>query len=123
RAWKADVLFLQEVCSTQVAEIRDELPGYSSAFKAQLRSGRCNGTGKHGIAILVRGTATNVRWWNIGGTEALTGTTYYMLAVDARTADGRVYTAANVHLRVKCDADYDSDECAEITYAAREDQA
>jgi endonuclease/exonuclease/phosphatase family metal-dependent hydrolase len=122
RAWRADVLFLQEVCGTQFAAIRAALPGYSGAFKSQLHSGRCNGSGKHGIAILVRGAATNIRWWNIGGIEALTGSTYFMLAVNGRTADGRAYTAATAHLRVKCDAGYDSTDCAEITREARADQ-
>jgi len=123
RAYNADILFLQEACAPQFAAVRAALPGYTGTFKAQLRSGRCGGSNKHGIAVFVRGTATNARWWNIGGTEGLTGTTYFLLAVDGRTAAGRRYTAATVHLRVKCDAEYDYDDCAPLTHEARTEQA
>jgi endonuclease/exonuclease/phosphatase family metal-dependent hydrolase len=123
RAWNADVLFLQEVCVNQVAAIRSALPGYEGTFKSQVRSGRCGGTGKHGIAVFVRGGSSNERWTNIGGTEGLTGPEYFLLAVDGRTADGRTYTAATAHLRVKCDAEYDFDDCAPITNQARIEQS
>jgi endonuclease/exonuclease/phosphatase family metal-dependent hydrolase len=123
RAWNADILFLQEVCVNQVAAIRSALPGYEGTFKSQLRTSRCGGTGKHGIAIFVRGSSSNERWTNLGGTEGLTGPEYFLLAVDGRTADGRTYTAATAHLRVKCDAEYDYDDCAPITNGARIEQS
>jgi endonuclease/exonuclease/phosphatase family metal-dependent hydrolase len=123
RAWNADILFLQEVCANQVAAIRSALPGYEGTFKSQLRSSRCGGTGKHGIAVFVRGSSSNERWTNMGGTEGLTGPEYFLLAVDGRAADGRTYTAATAHLRVKCDAEYDYDDCAPITNQARIEQS
>jgi endonuclease/exonuclease/phosphatase family metal-dependent hydrolase len=123
RSWNADILLLQEVCATQVAAIGARLPGYESTFKSQVRTSRCGGSRKHGIAIFVRGGSSNERWVNIGGTEGLTGPEYFLLAVDGRTADGRTYTAATAHLRVKCDAEYDYDDCAPVTHQARTEQS
>jgi exonuclease III len=123
RAWNADILLLQELCATQFAAIRASLSGYEGTFKSQVRSGRCGGTGKHGIAVFVRGGSSNERWVNLGGTEALTGPEYFLLAVDGRTADGRTYTAATAHLRVKCDPEYDYADCMPITRNARAEQA
>jgi endonuclease/exonuclease/phosphatase family metal-dependent hydrolase len=123
RAWNADILFLQEICVNQMAAIRSALPGYEGTFKSQVRASRCGGSGKHGIAIFVRGGSSNERWTNIGGTEGLTGPEFFLLAVDGRTADGRTYTAATAHLRVKCDAEYDHDDCAPITNQARTEQS
>jgi endonuclease/exonuclease/phosphatase family metal-dependent hydrolase len=123
RAWNADILFLQELCVNQMAAIRSALPGYEGTFKSQVRSGRCGGSGKHGIAVFVRGSSSNERWTNLGGTEGLTGPEYFLLAVDGRTAGGRTYTAATAHLRVKCDAEYDHDDCAPVTNQARTEQS
>jgi len=123
RAWNADILLLQEICVNQVAAIRSALPDYEGTFKSQLRTSRCEGTGKHGIAIFVRGGSSNERWTNIGGTEGLTGPEYFLLAVDGRTAGGRTYTAATAHLRVRCDAEYDYEDCAPITNRARIEQS
>jgi endonuclease/exonuclease/phosphatase family metal-dependent hydrolase len=123
RAWNADILLLQEVCANQVVAIRAALPGYEGTFKSQVRTSRCGGTSKHGIAIFVRGGSSNERWTNIGGTEGRTGPQFFLLAVDGRTADGRTYTAATAHLRVKCDAEYDRDDCAPITSRARMEQS
>ena len=123
RAWNADILFLQELCATQFAAIRDSLAGYEGTFKSQVRSGRCGGSHKHGIAIFVRGGSSNERWTNIGGTEGLTGPQYFLLAVDGRAANGRRYTAATAHLRVKCDPGYDRSDCLSVTHQARSEQA
>lgn len=119
RAWSADVLLLQEVCAPQFAALRAALRGYSGTFKAQTRSARCGGSGKHGIAVFVRGSATAARWRNLGGAEARTGYEFFLLEVDGRTRSGRPYTAATAHLRVKCDPGYVRETCAPIVAAAR----
>ncbi len=89
----ANVVTLQEICSTQASGILAVLPGWSMFFKKNTTDEGCGGSQTFGLATFVKGEISDPEWWELPYSNPEFGWSKYLTKIRWRATTSTTLTS------------------------------